>query len=379
MIRTDRLGEAVHTYIEKLVLASEPEHPLWNRENFIFNKPVKWNYIDNCMIRALIMLYEHSGDERLAYYAQTFMDSYVLPNGEIPTLKPADMNIDNFNGGRNLIWLHRKTGDEKYRLAYERLFGMLSVQPRLSCGNYWHKAIYPHQMWLDGAYMALPFETKYAAVTHCERLFDDVERQLSNFRQFMRDERTGLYYHGYDESGSQRWADKVTGHSGEFWLRSMGWLCAGLADICEIAPTETHLHELSGEMLCELTEALAATANPDGTLNQLPAYKDLEGNYPETSGTLLFAYSAMKAYRLGQADEKMFAAGQCALESVAEKYIVKNEDGFPVLKNICLMAGLGGTPYRDGSAEYYLNERITENDAKGIAPYLMAYTELIRN
>lgn len=377
MIRTDRLSGAVQTYIEKLVLASEPEHPLWNRENFIFNKPVKWNYIDNCMIRALIMLYEQSGDERLACYAQSFMDAYILPDGGIPTLNPADMNIDNFNGGRNLIWLYEKTGAEKYRLAYERLFGMLSVQPRLKCGNYWHKAIYPRQMWLDGAYMALPFETKYAVVNRCERLFDDVAEQLSNFRSIMRDERTGLYYHGFDESREQRWADSSTGLSGEFWLRSMGWLCAGLADICGIAPAGTALHDLSGEMLCELTEALAAAANPDGTLDQLPAHKELEDNYPETSGTLLFAYAAMKAYRLGQADERILAAGRRALEAVAEKFIVRSGDGLPVLKNICLMAGLGGQPYRDGSAEYYLHERVTENDAKGIAPCLMAYTELM--
>lgn len=377
MIRTDRLSEAVNTYIEKLILPSDPEHPLWNRESFIFSKPVKWNYIDNCMIRAVIMLYEQSGDERLLSYADSFMRRYIDSDGNIPTLNPADMNIDNFNGGRNLIFLHEKTGDERYRLAYEKLFSLLSVQPRLKCGNYWHKAVYPHQMWLDGAYMALPFETKYAVMNGSERLLGDVCAQLGSFRSIMRDSATGLYYHGYDESRTQKWADSATGLSGEFWLRSMGWLCAGLADVTEEAPENSKLRETSASMLCELLDALAARLNPDGMLDQLPYRQGLEGNYTETSGTLLFAYSAMKAYRLGAADEKLFAAGRDALLAVTDKFIVRSSDGLPILKNICLMAGLGGQPYRDGSADYYLSERITENDAKGIAPYLMAYTEII--
>ena len=65
--------------------------------------------------------------------------------------------------------------------------------------------------------------------------------------------------------------------------------------------------------------------------------------------------------------------------SAAGDFITMNPDGFPVLRNVCLMGGLGGGQNRDGSADYYLSEKIVENDAKGIAPFLMAYTEMLRS
>ncbi|MDE6102305.1 MAG: glycoside hydrolase family 88 protein, partial [Ruminococcus sp.] len=114
--------------------------------------------------------------------------------------------------------------------------------------------------------------------------------------------------------------------------------------------------------------------NSDGTLCQLPLKPNVYGNYTETSGTLLFAYSAVKSANLGITGKQILNAGLKAFETVTEKYIIY--DNVPILKNICLMAGLGGDGRRDGSEKYYLSEKIVENDAKGIAPYLMAYTEI---
>ena len=364
---------AANAYIEKLILSSDPLSPLWNRENFIFRKQPKWNYIDSIIVRALLMLYEHSGDGRLLEYALRFTDAYVAEDGSIPTFRPDDRNIDNFCGGRNLIKLWRYTDKQKYLSAAEKLFHeLICCQPRTASGNFWHKAIYPEQVWLDGAYMALPFLTDYAALTGDRAVLSDVESQLDNIRIKMRDSSSGLYRHGFDESRSIAWADSVTGLSGEFWLRSMGWLAAGLSDICESSGG------MFGDMLSDLLNSLKKCLTPEGMLLQLPLRAGLEGNYPETSGTLLFAYAAMKATRLGITNEDIKNAGIRAFGAVSDKYIGFSSEGIPVLKNICLMAGLGGVPFRDGSAAYYLSEPMVENDAKGIAPYLMAYSELIR-
>lgn len=366
--------EIVKSYIEKIILPSAPDRPLWNRENFIFRKPPKWNYIDNCMIKAVTMLYELTGDDRLFGYAVRFVDYYVKPDGTIPTMNLSDYNLDNINGGKNIIYLFNKTKSEKYFNATEKIFSQIKSQPRLECGNFWHKAIYPRQVWLDGVYMALPFMAEYADISGNYEVYDDIFRQLENVRSIMRDRKTGLYFHGYDESRSQYWADSETGLSAEFWLRSMGWLGAGLADICEKISPDSKLYTLCSDMLGGLLKSLSACANPDGTLCQLPLKPEISGNYTETSGTLLFAYSAVKAYRLGIVGGEIFSAGVRAFDSVTEKYI--SFDEIPVLKNICLCAGLGGNSHRDGSESYYLGERITENDAKGIAPYLMAYAEI---
>lgn len=367
-----RLEKAVKLYIQKLILPSEPLCPLWNRENFIFRKKPKWNYIDSCMITAVLRLYEYSGDRNLLDFAVSFTSAYVDENGDIPTMNREDFNLDNINGGKNLLSLYRITGNERWLKAAQNLADALSQQPRLDCGSFWHKAIYQRQIWLDGSYMAFPFMAEFAGISGNTALIDDIRCQLRNIRNLMHDSESGLYYHGYDETKSINWADPETGLSHEFWLRSMGWLCAALADLCEILPDEKEI----SEMLAGLLDALSRYATPDGMLLQLPAHPELSGNYPETSGTLLFAYSALKAHRLGKAGEALRSAGEKALSAVTEKYLVVEEDDTPVLKNICLMAGLGIN--RRGTAEYYLSEPVTENDAKGIAPLIMAYTELMK-
>ena len=356
----------VKKYIDNLILTSEPLNPKWNRENYIFRKQPKWNYMDNCMIRALIMQENPPLD-----YIIGFIDSYVNKNGEIPTMNAVDFNLDNICGGMNLIKLYEITGKEKYRLAYEKIYsGQLINQPRLECGNFWHKAIYPHQIWLDGAYMALPFLASYGIIIGDKNVVADAVNQMLNIKKYMHDENTGLYYHGYNETRDMFWADKKTGLSSQFWLRSNGWLCAGLVDLYEITGEQA-----VGDMLSELLNALENCLTEENMLLQLPSRPELVNNYPETSGTLLFAYSAIKSHRTGIADKSTAECGAEVLKTITDKYIDKSGD-IPVLKNICLMGGLGGEKRRDGSAEYYLSESIIENDAKGIAAYLMAAAEL---
>lgn len=364
------IEQTAREYIEKLVLTSAPMRPKWNRENYIFRKQSKWNYMDSCIIRSLLMF----GKDEYIDYAVKFTDSYVDEYGKIPTMNITDYNLDNICGGVNLIKLHRITGDERYRLAYEWLYNeQLKNHPRLKCGSFWHKAIYPNQMWLDGAFMVLPFMAMYGRIKDDRSIIIDAILQMMNIRDVMLDKETGLYYHGYDETKSMLWADEKTGLSSQFWLRSNGWLCAGLAELYEI----TENKEI-GEMLKEHLTALSRYVTDEGMLLQLPTRTDLAGNYPETSGTLLFAYGALKGYNLGIVDKAAADIGEKALLTVTEKYTDRSGD-VPVLKNICLMGGLGGANNRDGSAEYYLSERIVENEAKGIAPYLMAAAELIKN
>ncbi len=367
MIDFEKIEHTAFKYIE-LMLESEPLNPLWNKENYIFRKPSKWNYIDNCMIRALLMYSEKN--ERILEYAIKFIDSYVDTDGNISTMNATDFNLDNICGGMNLIKLYEITGNKKYRLAYEKIYNeQLLKHPRLQCGNFWHKAIYPNQIWLDGAYMALPFMALYGKIKKDGTIIDDAVNQVINIKNYMNDSETGLYYHGYNESCEMFWADKKTGLSSQFWLRSNGWLCAGLADMYEITA-----NNFVGYMLTELLYALRNCLTSENMLLQLPVRSELKNNYPETSGTLLFAYSAIKSYCMKVAEKEIAESGINALFAVTDKYIVYDK-GIPLLKNICLMGGLGGENRRDGSAEYYLSERIVENDAKGIAPYLMASAE----
>lgn len=355
-------------YIDKMILPSDPFMPLWNRENHIFRKEPKWNYMDNCVIRGILMF----DREKYGGYAEKFVKSYVAADGSIPTFREEDFNLDNICGGMNLLTLGKMTGDERFGLAAERLFRQLKNQPRLGCGCFWHKGIYPRQMWLDGAYMALPFLAAYGIKNGDKQAVSDALYQAAQIRRFMEDGSSGLYFHGYNETADMFWADPETGLSREIWLRSNGWLCAGLADLYELTGDAD-----CGRMLRDLTDALTGRLNGEGMLMQLPLRPELPGNYPETSGTLLYAYGAIKGGRLGVVSESAVDGGKSAISAVCRDHI-RYEKGIPVLGNICLMAGLGGSQNRDGSAEYYLSERIVENDAKGIAPFIMAAAELRR-
>ena len=369
MIDVTRINQISKDYIDKLILTSDPLRPRWNRENFIFRKEPRWNYMDSCIIRSLLM-FEDINPEYFDY-AVRFVNSYVSSDGNIPTVDRKDYNLDSICGGRNLLDLYEKTGDERYLRAAESLRMQLAEQPRLSCGNFWHKSIYPNQIWVDGAYMALPFLVAYGLMKGENSCIEDALGQLKNIRNLMCDNKTGLYFHGYSETRDMLWSDSQTGLSSNIWLRANGWLCAGLADIYEL----TEDCECA-DMLKSLLEALGYCLTDNNMLLQLPVLNELGGNYPETSGTLLYAYSAMKSARLGVVSDEVAGTGRNALETVAERFIVYDGD-VPVLRNICLMGGLGGNEGRDGSVEYYLSERVVENDAKGIAPFLMAASELL--
>lgn len=364
----------VSKYTDNLILPSEPLSPMWNKENEIFEKTPKWNYIDNCMITAVLMLYDLTGDKRLLDYSKHFINAYVTEDGNIPTMNYADYNLDNINGAKNLFKLWRIIGEERYRLGFERFWTEQLVRhPRLDCGSFWHKSIYPDQIWLDGSYMALPFLVEYGLLHKSRGIVDDAIRQLWDIRRILRDPDTGLFFHGYDDTNTMCWADKITGLSSEFWLRSNGWMCAALTDCYELLPESDLIRKELSDFLADMSKFCMK----DGMLLQLPHRPKLKNNYPETSGSLLFAYSALKSARLGVCGDDIRMIGQRIFDTVTEKYI-DNSGDIPILKNICLMGGLGGENNRDGSAEYYLSEKVVENDAKGIAPYIMAYTELKR-
>jgi unsaturated rhamnogalacturonyl hydrolase len=369
----------INEYIEYLLDNSSAEKPMWNKELVLSGKQNKWNYIDGCMITALLSLYEMTGNERYFTFAKDFIDYFVQPDGTIRTYDVTEYNLDNINTASNLFFLYDKTGDEKYKLALDHVRTQLDTMPRTKEGSFWHKDIYPNQVWLDGLYMAEPFymryETKFRKMEKCS----DVIHQFKNVEKYMKDPKTGLYYHGYDESREMYWADPVTGCSPNFWLRSLGWFSLALTETAQACDEALYYEKryLIG-LLEKLADALQPFQDETGMFYQVPDKKDAEGNYLETSGTALIAYAILKAVRLGFIAPRYAKMAEKAFDGICDSYLSKNEDGTLKLGGICLVAGLGGKQHRDGSLEYYFSEPVVENEAKGVAPFLLAYTEMLR-
>lgn len=376
---TDQIKEQIQEYIDYLLENSDAEHPMWNKELVRGGKQNRWNYIDGCMITALLSLYEITGEEKYYTFAKDFVDYFVQPDGTIRTYDVEEYNLDNINTASNLFFLYDKSGEEKYRLALDNVRKQLDGMPRTKEGSFWHKAIYPNQVWLDGLYMAEPFYMKYETRFRKMEKCQDVIHQFKNVEKYMKDPKTGLYYHGYDESREMYWSDPVTGCSPNFWLRALGWFSLALVETSQ-ATDETLYYEKRylQKLFEELVDALKPFQDESGMFYQVVNRSDAKGNYLETSGTALIAYAILKAVRLGYLAPRYREMGEKAFNGIAEKYLSKNEDGTLKLSGICLVAGLGGKAHRDGSLEYYFSEPVVENEAKGVAPFLLAYTEMLR-
>jgi len=370
--------DKIDAYVLQLVERSTPERTAWNLEKLREGKPASWNYIDGCMLTALMEMESLTGDRRYFDFVKSCIDHFVGEDGSIRTFKPEAHNLDDINEGRVLFALYDRTGEEKYRAAADFLRRCLDAQPRTAEGNFWHKAIYPNQVWLDGIYMAQPFSALYG--THFgDGDCSDCVDQIKNVRIRMYDAVTGLYFHGYDASRTAFWADKATGCSRNFWLRSLGWFAVALADLLEILPAGEGWDSLVS-IFTGLMESAGRYADAEtGMYWQVPDQGGREGNYLETSGSAMLAYAMLKGARLGVLDKSYAAKGQKTFDGIMGKYLTFTESGLD-LGGICLVAGLGpeNNRRRDGSYAYYISEPVVENDAKGVAPFVLAYTEIKR-
>ena len=370
--------QKIDKYIDRLIALSKPEAPFWNIEAIRQGKPAHWNYIDGCMITCLLTINNITGDAKYFDFAETFIDYYVREDGSILGYDKQKYNLDDINEGRVLFELYDRTGKEKYRLAIEKQYEHIKEQPRTVTGNFWHKKIYPNQIWLDGIYMAQVFSALYSK-NYLDGDYSDVRMQIENVEKLMRDSKTGLYYHGIDCSKEIFWADKSTGLSKNFWLRAIGWFSVAMVDIIDIADEETRksISRIFAQLMSDLR---AFRDDESGMYWQVVDQPGRAGNYLETSGSAMIAYAMLKGARLGVLDDSFAVLGKGTFDGICEKYLDVNENGELNLGGICLVAGLGPEHdlRRDGSYEYYISEPIVENDAKGVAPFVLCYTEILQ-
>lgn len=374
--------EILDRYIDQLLKKSSPQAPAWNMEHIKGGLKSSWNYIDGCMVKALLDLYHITKEEKYLAFADSFIDYFVQEDGSINSYDPEECNIDNINAGKTLFDLYNLTGKEKYRKAIDTVYSQLKLQPRTSSNNFWHKMIYPNQIWLDGLYMAQPFYMQYELTYNGGKNCQDSIQQFLHVRELMRDTRNGLYYHAYDDSRQSFWCDKVTGLSDNFWLRALGWFAMALIDTAEIMPES--LAAEKAQLLAiyqELIDAMLPYQDEEtGMWYQVVNRGGIAPNYLETSGSAIFAYAIMKSVRLGFLNESYFQYGRKAFDGICKKYL-SEEDGELQLGGICLVAGLGNSKgkheMREGTFDYYMKEPVVKNEAKGVAPLILAYVEIL--
>ena len=364
-------------YIHEVLEQSTPQKPIWNKEKKLNEEENIWDYINGCMIRAILELYNITKKSGYLEFADNFADYFVNEDGNIRTFDPDDFNLDTIMPGRTLFDLYKLTKKEKYRKALDTVYHRLIKHPRTKTGNFWHKDIYPNQIWLDGLYMGQPFYMQYEVEYNNSKNCTDSYKQFLNVYKLMRDEKNGLYFHAYDESREMFWCDQVTGLSQCFWLRALGWYAMALIDTMEHMPEHMTVEkEEMKRIYKELIDSMLNYQHESGMWYQVVNFGGIAPNYLETSGSAIFAYAIMKSVRLGYLPKEYFQYGEKAFHGTCNRHL-SEKDGKLQLGGICLVAGLGNTTHREGTFDYYMKEPIVENEAKGIAPLILAYTEIL--
>lgn len=337
----------------------------------------KWNYEQGLMLWSLYQTYLHTGNRKYLGFIIDNLDQYVEPTGAIKTYKRTDYNIDLIAPGRALLVAYEKTGAKRFRFAADTLRQQLREHPRTKEGGFWHKRIYPYQMWLDGLFMAEPFYAMYAKAFNEHDSFDDIAHQFISIAQHTRDSATGLYYHAWDESKEMPWANKRTGCSPSFWGRAVGWYVMALVDVIEYFPSDhPKCPQLIG-ILKDVAQGLLRWRDTKSSLWYLVLDKgDKKGNYLESSSAGMFTYAFAKGARKGYLDKRYFREAERSFKGMLRQFVTVNPDGAVNLHSTIKGAGLGGNPYRDGTFEYYTGEKQRTNDMKGIGPFLLAAIEL---
>jgi unsaturated rhamnogalacturonyl hydrolase len=346
---------------------------LWTVD-FVAEK--KWNYTQGLMGLAFLRLNEVTGDERYYNYAKGYADSLIDENGNIYKYNKENYNLDQINPGRMIFKLYDRSKDPRYEKVIRTLKEQLDSQPRITEGGFWHKKVYPDQMWLDGLYMSAPFYAEYAARYNRPEDFQDVINQFLIVARHTYDPATGLYRHAFDASKKMPWADSITGQAPHAWGRAMGWFSMAIVDVLDYIPEDQPRRGDLIIILQEMVEKLSEIQDQQtGGWYQVLDRSGDPGNYIETSCTAMFTYSILKGVRKGYLDARYLDTAKKAYNGLIDNFITVDSEGLVTMSGICGVAGLGGNPYRDGSYEYYIGEVVRDNDPKGVGPFIMASLE----
>ena len=342
----------------------------------------KWNYTTGLELKSFLDAAKRYELPEVVDYVRAWADTMATEKGEIYSYKKSNYNVDHICPARIYFDLHDMYGDQdkRYRRVTRKVREQLDSHPRTQSGEFWHKQVYPNQVWLDGFYMALPFYAeytkRYAPKEQRDSLFADIAHQFTAGAKNTYDPATGLFRHAWDESRSMFWCDPETGLSEHAWGRATGWYAIALVEVLDYMPKDHPGHKELVDQLNYLLEVLPKWADPQtGMWYQVLDCPEREGNYQEATCSIMFTYAFLKGLRRGYIDRSHEEYILGLYPKFIDRFIRENSDGTISMTDCCAVGGLGGKQMRKGDFEYYLSEPIIENDCKGVGPFIWASLE----
>lgn len=340
-----------------------------------FQPSLKWDYCHGLELGAMMDVYDRYGDAKFYEYALAYADTMVNEDGTIKKYKLTDYSLDRINSGKMLFRIYEQTKDDKYKKALDLLRSQFDGQPRNADGGFWHKKVYPNQMWLDGLYMGTPFLAEYAYRNNEPQAYQEVINQIKIVARHTYDPANGLFRHACDVSKREKWADKETGQSQHCWGRALGWYMMAIVDDLDFIPQHEPGRDTVLVILNHIAETLKKYQSPEGLWYQVMDKSGEPGNYLESSCSAMFVYSLFKAVRKGYIPSSYFAVARKGYEGILNEFIKVDDNGLVSITKACAVAGLGGKNYRMGDYDYYIHEQIRDNDPKAVGPFILASLE----
>ncbi len=320
---------------------------------------LKWNYTTGLELKAFLDCSDEKGLQHTLAYVEDWYDAIIDSTGAIGGgYKESNYSLDHICPGWALLQLVRISPKDKYFKAIEQLYRQLQAQPRNAEGGFWHKQIYPDQMWLDGLYMAMPFYAEYTRDYVADSLrsahYEDIVHQFSLAYEHCYDPANGLLRHAWDASHRMFWCDPQTGQSAHAWGRALGWYCMALVEVIDILDQDSRFEDKTlPSILSSVFASLLKVADPEtGLWYQVLDCPGREGNYLEATCNAMFAYAMLKGVRLGVldgVDEKMACQ---TYEQMVKTFVTVDDAGVVDLNECCAVAGLGGKQMRSGKYDY---------------------------
>lgn len=340
-----------------------------------FQPSLKWDYCHGLELGAMMDVYDRYGDAKFYEYALAYADTMVNEDGTIKKYKLTDYSLDRINSGKMLFRIYEQTKDDKYKKALDLLRSQFDGQPCNADGGFWHKKVYPNQMWLDGLYMGTPFLAEYAYRNNEPQAYQEVINQIKIVARHTYDPANGLFRHACDVSKREKWADKETGQSQHCWGRALGWYMMAIVDDLDFIPQHEPGRDTVLVILNHIAETLKKYQSPEGLWYQVMDKSGEPGNYLESSCSAMFVYSLFKAVRKGYIPSSYFAVARKGYEGILNEFIKVDDNGLVSITKACAVAGLGGKNYRMGDYDYYIHEQIRDNDPKAVGPFILASLE----
>lgn len=336
----------------------------------------KWDYKMGLVLSAFEKLYQKTNNEKYFNYIKGYADEMIDADGNIKKYEMSEYNIDCANPGKLLFNLYNKTKDNRYLKVLQQLRTQLESQPRTASGGFWHKQIYPNQMWIDGLYMAEPFYTQYTVTYEKGKALDDIARQFELVQKHLTDQKTGLVYHAWDESKEIGWANKETGTSPTIWARGIGWYMMALVETLDYYPRTNKNYKTLVGYFNQIAKSANQYKSPSGLWYQVADKPEIEGNFLESSSSGMIIYALAKGADKGYLSSNYKKIAQKSFDAFIKEFVKTDEKGEIVISNVSSNVGLGGKPFRDGTNQYYINSKTKDNSSPALAAFLLSAIEL---